>query len=142
MEDQHAGKPVLNSPKTNNLTAEDYRRLEEESGISPDLVDIAGIRRVDSYEGALIVGREKECFRGKYSGLYFEYRSPYTTGDRGGRLRRDCPEYEVDSNGDLRERNKYLGAPGQSNKLYHTPGQTYEQLQDSTLPLIIAEGEK
>ena len=64
-------------------------------------------------------------------------------------LREDCgrngcgylPTIEY-KDGKPREKNKYLSPPGEGNKLYFVPGTVPEWLLDSTLPVVITEGEK
>src|SRR5947209_13897694 len=83
----------------NGLTDVDLAKLHNESWIDSGTAIAAGIERVDSFEGARRIGREPEGSSGKYSGLYFAYTSPFTLGDRGGRLRRDYPDYKVSADG-------------------------------------------
>jgi hypothetical protein len=63
-------------------------------------------------------------------------------GERGGRLRRDTPDYEYDDEGQAKECKKYLTAPGERNMPYFTPSTTMAELQNTDLPLVFAEGEK
>ena len=57
------------------------------------------------------------------------------------RLRRDQPDLEYDSAGNLKPRQKYLSPPGRSNMLYFVPGLDPAFLPDTSLPLVITEGE-
>jgi hypothetical protein len=120
-----------------NLTSADLAKLAA-SGISPELEKRAQLRRVDSAEGARLVGRNGSD---DYSGLIFPYIWPGETGPREYRLRRDRPEIEY-KDGKPHERNKYLTAPGRGNLLYLVPGTVPEWLADPSLPVAIAEGEK
>src|SRR5262249_6620082 len=57
------------------------------------------------------------------------------------RLRRDEPDLEYDSAGNLKPRQKYLSPPGRSNMLYLVPGTDPSFLRDPAIPLVITEGE-
>jgi hypothetical protein len=121
-----------------NLTSADYTKLAA-SGIPHELAQQAQLRRVDSQEGAAIVGRNGS---GDYEGLIFPYIWPRERGPREYRLRRDHPEFEHDKDGKPKERGKYLSAPGAGNKLYFVPGTAPEFLSNATLQVIMTEGEK
>ena len=122
----------------NGLTESDYRMLEQ-SWIPRQLADDAGIRRVSSVEGAEAVC----CNRpGNYAGLLFPYVWPGETRAREHRLRRDRPEMEHKTDGSLRERQKYLCAPGGRNRLYFPCGIKPEMLGNASLSIVITEGEK
>src|SRR5262249_41019610 len=54
---------------------------------------------------------------------------------------RDQPDYEYDSAGSLKPKQKYLSPPGRSNMLYVVPGVGRLLLADLELPIIITEGE-
>jgi hypothetical protein len=56
-------------------------------------------------------------------------------------LRRDQPDLEYDSAGNLKQRQKYLSPPGRSNLLYLAPGVSQLLLRDVSLPIMITEGE-
>jgi len=120
------------------VTAEDLTRLAA-CGISADGAARAMLRRVTSTQGAAIVGRNGT---GDYAGIIFPYVSPGTEDVREYRLRRDHPELEYDASGKPKERDKYLSPPGRGNMLYFVPGTPPEFLADTTLPLVITEGEK
>ena len=70
------------------LTDQDYRMLAR-SWISQELADAAGIKRVSSFEGGQIIGRNGSA---NYAGLIFPYVWPGETNARDFRLRRDSPE--------------------------------------------------
>jgi putative DNA primase/helicase len=120
------------------LTDQDYRMLAR-SWISQELADAAGIKRVSSFEGGQIIGRNGS---GNYAGLIFPYVWPGETNARDFRLRRDSPELEHKSDGTTKERQKYLGAPGRSNLLYFPCGVDPSFLNDCRIPVIVVEGEK
>jgi len=122
----------------NGLTEADYRMFEL-SWITRQIADDAMIRRVSSSEGAELVCCKNS---GNYAGLVFSYVWPVDTHVRDYRLRRDCPEMERKPDGSLREKRKYLSAPGGRNKLYFPCGIKPEALLDISLPIVIAEGEK
>jgi len=56
-------------------------------------------------------------------------------------LRRDHPDLEYDSAGNLKPRQKYLSPPGRSNMLYIMPGTEPGLLRDVNTPVVITEGE-
>lgn len=120
------------------LTESDIAKLQA-SFISPELARQAGIFRVDSATGAWLMGR----YDGDdYSGIVFPYFLPDEPLPREYRLRRDHPDLEQKSDGTIKEQKKYLSPPGRSNMLYFAPGIRSEWLSDTSLPIIITEGEK
>ncbi|MBM3790901.1 MAG: DUF3854 domain-containing protein [Acidobacteria bacterium] len=121
------------------LTDADYRKLEKESWITRELANAAGIFRVTSQQGADIVVRKNTK---DYSGIVFPYTEPGTGRIRGYRLRRDNPKYEYRPDGTRKEIDKYLTAPGDSNRLYFPPSVSSALLADTTVPVVIPEGEK
>src|SRR5689334_840158 len=60
---------------------------------------------------------------------------------REHRLRRDHPDLESDSAGNLKPRQKYLSPPGRSNMLYVVPGIDPGLLHDRNIPVVVTEGE-
>lgn len=134
-------KEVENRPKTvadKSLTQEDIDNLSS-SWITPELAQRAGLFRVDHLEGAETVGRSKSS--GIYSGIVFPNIWPGETKAREYRLRRDFPDIEY-KNTQPRPKAKYLSPPGRGNLLYFVPGTKAEVLKDTTLPIVITEGEK
>jgi len=123
---------------TKELTDRDITLLSA-SFISEGLARSAKIFRVDSHDGALIVGRNGHA---DYAGMVFPYYLPGTTSPREYRLRRDNPDLEQDANGQIKKKGKYLSPPGKSNLLYFVPMTAVEWLSDINLPLCITEGEK
>lgn len=121
------------------LTDEDFDSLAK-SYITPELAEQAKLFRVDSFEGARIVGREGRS--GDYAGIVFTYYLPGSEQPREYRLRRDRPEYQQQPDGSLKEERKYLSPPTSRNRAYFVPGTPPEWLQDSALPVAIVEGEK
>lgn len=121
------------------LTANDLAALHK-SYITPDLAKQAGIFRVDSHEGAALVGRNG---RGDYSGIVFPYLWPGDGKLREYRLRRDHPDLEQQPDGlPPQEKAKYLSPPGRGNKLYFPPNIDPADLAHVELPIVIVEGEK
>ena len=120
------------------LTEKDRQKLAE-CYITPDLAERAGIRRVTSAEGSEIVGRN-----GKpgYEGLIFPYFSPGETEPREYRLRRDHPELERRADGTTKWKNKYMSPPGRGNLIYFPPDIPPGLLEDTEVPVHIAEGQK
>jgi hypothetical protein len=97
--------------------------MERETGIEPATSEL--------------VGRKG----GNYAGIAIPYFLPGSNTVREYRLRRDHPDIEIDSHGQVKPKQKYLSPPGRGNMLYFTPGITDAQLRDTALPLIITEGE-
>jgi hypothetical protein len=107
--------------------------------IPPELAQQMRLRRVISEEGATILDRRPSS--GHYEGLLIPNISPGESSPRGYRIRRDRPEIEVKSDGIHKEKNKYLSARGDRNQLYYVPGTDQSWLADSTLPIVLTEGE-
>jgi hypothetical protein len=123
------------------LTAEDLAHLAA-SWITEELANQAGIFRVESYQGAELVGRKDgTAGQGKYSGIIFPNIAPGSSSPREYRLKRDNPDYET-KNGETRAKNKYLSPPGARNQLYFVPGTSLDDLANTHLPVVITEGEK
>src|SRR5436309_1986222 len=120
------------------LTDADLRLLSA-SFISPELAQSAGLFRVASYDGGLIVGRNGNA---DYSGIVFTYSLPGNPHPRDYRLRRDYPDLEQKSDGTIKEKAKYLSPPGRSNLLYFVPMTNPDWLADRSLPICLTEGEK
>jgi hypothetical protein len=119
-----------------SLTASDYAALEAR-WIDRELANRAKLRRVDSLTGGDIIGRKG----GDYAGIVIPYFLPGSDLVREYRLRRDHPEMEYDRSGALRPRQKYLSPPGRSNMLYLAPDVSQSLLCDSSLPVVVTEGE-
>jgi hypothetical protein len=124
------GEPV-------NLTIADFAKLAS-SGISAELAAQALLRRVDSSEGAALVGRNGS---GDYAGIVFPNVMPGESRPRENRLRLDHPPIEY-KDGQPKERGKYLSPPGRGNLLYFVPCTAPEWLSDTDLPIVITEGQK
>jgi len=123
-------------PLGSGLTAADYAALEAR-WIDRSLADLAGVRRVDSLTGGEIVGRRS----GNYAGIIIPYFRPGEAEVREYRLRRDQPDLEYDSAGNCKARQKYLSPPGRSNMLYLVAGTDPLLLRDTSIPIVITEGE-
>lgn len=121
-----------------DITAQDQATLRQ-SYITPDLARQARIFRVDSLEGAELVGRNGG---GNYAGLVFPNIWPGEPRPREYRLRRDRPDLERKPDGTLKEKAKYLSPPGRANLFYIPPGTPPEYLSDVTIPAVFTEGEK
>ncbi|HEV7376814.1 MAG TPA: DUF3854 domain-containing protein [Pyrinomonadaceae bacterium] len=121
-----------------SLTNSDLRLLSA-SFISPELAQSAGIFRVDSCDGGLLVGRNGNA---DYAGLIFPYFLPGNASPREYRLRRDNPDLERKPDGTIKEKAKYLSPPGRGNLLYFVPMTDPDWLTDTNLPVCITEGEK
>jgi hypothetical protein len=118
-----------------SLTQRDLEDLAARSWITAELAELAGLWRVDDAGGRELVGSKR---REDHAGIVFPYTLPGEGRPCSHRLRRDNPP--VDEQG--KEKDKYLGAPGQGNRLYFPPGLTTEELQDPSIPLVLCEGEK
>lgn len=125
------------------LTPQDLKNLMD-SFITPDIAEAAGIVRVNSLDGAAMVGRlnKKGVPSIDCAGLSFEYRLPEEITARQHRLRRDNPELEQLPDGTTKERDKYLSAPGARNFLYFTPSTQKDWLKEDSIRIVISEGEK
>ena len=131
------GTPSATSRRIgSDLTTADYSALEAR-WIDRGLADRAGLRRVDSLTGGEIVGRKS----GNYAGIVIPYFRPGEFHVREYRLRRDQPDLEYDSAGNLKPRQKYLSPQGRSNMLYVVPGIDPLFLRDTNIPIVITEGE-
>lgn len=110
------------------------------SYITPAVTQAAGLYRVDSYDGAQLVGQltKKNAPKKDCSGIVFPYRYPEDASVREVRLRRDNPEQ--DTNG--KEIGKYLAPPGAANKFYFTPSARKAGQTDNAIPVAFVEGEK
>ena len=128
--------PSASGTVGSDLTAADYAALESR-WIDRALADRAGLRRVDSLTGGEVIGRKS----GNYAGIIIPYHHPGSDHIRDYRLRRDQPDLEYDSAGNLKQRQKYLSPPGRSNMLYLVPGVSQVLLRDASLPIMITEGE-
>ena len=124
--------PVIGS----DLTLADYAELEAR-WIDRTLALDAGLRRVDSLTGGDIVGRKN----GNYAGIVIPYFYPGSDQAREYRLRRDHPDLECDSAGNLKPRQKYLSPPGRCNMLYVVPVVDPGLLRDANVPVVVTEGE-
>lgn len=127
------------NPLGGPLTERDYHKLETESWIPKNIADEAGIFRVNSRQGADVVGRKDNS---DYSGIVFPYHLPGESQIREYRLRRDNPDLERQSDGTTKEKAKYLSPPGRGSMLYFAPDASPEMLADINLPIIICEGAK
>ena len=121
-----------------SLTPADLDALAR-CGISTELAQQALLRRVDSFSGAELVGRNG---RGDYGGIIFPYIWPGEDDVREYRLRRDHPDLEQAEGGRFKEKNKYLWPPGRGNLLYLPPNIVPEWLTDLSLSVVFTEGEK
>ena len=123
-------------PVGSDLTESDYAALEAR-WIDRAVADRARLRRVDSLTSAQVVGRRS----GNYAGILIPYFHPGSDRVREYRLRRDQPDYEYDSAGSLKPKQKYLSPPGRCNMLYIVPGVDRSLLANRELPIVITEGE-
>jgi hypothetical protein len=120
------------------LTAADYASLET-SWITRDVADHSMLRRVDAQRGREIIGQKgsRDC-----SGILIPNYWPGETRPRSYTVRRDNPEYRTDKDGNVKPDRKYMAEVGRSNLFYIPPGITPEQLQDTSIPILMLEGHK
>jgi predicted P-loop ATPase len=119
-----------------DLTAIDLAKLAAR-WITPELAELAGIRRVDSVTGCSMFNRKRDM-----AGLIIPNVFPGTQHVRDYRLRLDHPDFEIDVKGNKRESGmKYIGPTDRPPLIYFPTGITPEMLTDVTLPVIITEGE-
>jgi replicative DNA helicase len=125
-----------------NLTNHDLQKLAR-SYITPALAEAARIARVDSLEGAALVGRRASNGQ-DFSGLTFPYVWPGEQHVHLTRLRRDKPDFEAQPDGTTKERNKYLSPPGSFGRgtFYFPPDTPAGWLRDTSIPITFTEGEK
>lgn len=128
------------NPATLKISKSDLAKFSG-SYITPEIVVAAQIRRVDSAEGAKLVGRQARNGH-NYAGLVFPYIWPGETRPREVRLRRDQPDLEQQPDGTAKEKAKYLSPPGRANLLYFPPDTSPESLTDADGSITITEGEK
>ena len=119
-----------------DLTDADYANLARR-WIDKQLADAAGIRRVDSNTGGLLMGRRDH---GLYDGLAIPYFLPGEVRIREWRLRRDHPDIEYKDD-KPKERGKYLSPPGRKNMIYFVPGVAHDLVKAVATPVIVTEGE-
>jgi predicted P-loop ATPase len=120
------------------LSEADYAALEAR-WISREEADAAFLRRVNSIDGSLLVGKEGRV--GDYSGIVIPYCWPGEPHVRTERIRRDHPDIEADHTGGMSQRRKYMGPPGRGNMLYLPPNLDPIHLADIGIPLVMVEGE-
>jgi hypothetical protein len=120
------------------LTERDYEWLAV-SWITRELADLAMLRRVDTMDGRDAIGHhgKRDC-----AGLIFPYYLAEASHPHCNRLRPDIPDWKQGKDGTLKPEGKYLSEPGAANRLYFPPGVRLAQLADSSVPIVIVEGEK
>jgi Protein of unknown function (DUF3987)/Domain of unknown function (DUF3854) len=121
-----------------SLTPNDLAALERDSWIDAATADAWGLYRVDTVEGAALVGRTD---REDYSGIVFPVYGPGERKPKEYFLRRDHPPLEA-KNGTVKQKQKYLAPPGRGNRLLFGPGESAEALTDTALPILLVEGLK
>ena len=106
--------------------------------ISREIAHAAMLRRVGAHEGREVVGQKgsRDC-----AGLLLPNYWPGESNPRSYRIRRDNPDW-IQAGGKLKANAKYLGAPGEGNRLYIPPGVTPEQFANTQIPIALVEGEK
>ena len=112
--------------------------FEKLAGISRQRAIESCIFRVSSDAGGLLIGRSGTQ---NMAGIAFSNILPGERKPRAFRLRRDIPDYRW-SGGKLKEEGKYLSEPRARNLLYFAPGTDPTMLADSSLDIVLTEGEK
>ena len=130
--DDHPAPPNLVGTE---LSATDLAALESR-WVDRPLAESAFLRRVDSWTGAQLVGRKG----GDYAGIAIPYFAPGDRHVREYRLRRDHPDLEADSGGQLKVKQKYLSPQAEEHAL-PAARLRCRAAGNSELPLIITEGE-
>lgn len=120
---------------TMSLTGPDYQALSSR-WIDLPTAEIANIQRIDHLTGREYTGNQAKDL----AGLWIPYFEPGNGIIIGGRVRRDHPEIKVKPDGSKKEDNKYINAPG-FRHIYVPPGVSKIDLANTTLPVVIAEGE-
>ena len=119
------------------LTEDDHHSLAAR-WITHEIADAAGFRRVDSNLGREMFSRK----RGDLAGIIIPNVAPRDAGHiREYRERLDNPDLEYRADGTVREINKYIHPSGRANLIYFPPGALLALLEDSTIPVIVTEGE-
>ncbi|MGC4097346.1 MAG: AAA family ATPase [Nitrospira sp.] len=121
------------------LTPADLLKLETESWIDQSTAEQFGLRRVDTFEGAELVGqRAKE----DHAGIVFHGFWPGDDAPRVRTLRRDNPSLEKNSEGILKPIRKYLNEPGRGNRISFGPNESPNVLKDVRVTFWMTEGPK
>ena len=115
------------------LSEFEYRDLDTR-WINRNWAQTAGLRKVDNFTGRDLVGGRK----GDYSGTSIPYYQPGSTEIVTYRLRRANPEIDARTGKPL---GKYISAPSDRNHIYFPPLCEPEYLTDTSLPILITEGE-
>lgn len=129
----------INGNKNGGLTASDYDNFSR-SFITPEIVEAAGIYRVNDEQGAEILCRKRQAGK-DYSGLVFPYRNDLTGDVLEYEIRRDNPDKET-VNGREKIKGKYLRPNKSKSFLYFVPKTNPEHLKDAFTMFIISEGAK
>jgi hypothetical protein len=100
--------------------------------IEGELADAALLRRVDDREGGEVLARNSTA---SYSGILIPYFLPGGEHPITYRIRRDHPEMEGG-----KPKGKYMAPPGE-NRIYFPRGIDPAWLDDTSIPVVITEGE-
>nr|AUN37284.1 putative ATP-binding protein [uncultured bacterium] len=122
------------------LTPADLRKLAD-GFITPELAAAAGLYRVDDEAGAESVGQKRGGGR-EFAGIIFPYTNPKTGIVCKRRLRRDQGELIRQADGSTKEEGKYLGFAGEPNRIYYAPAILPAELTNTSIPVLVHEGEK
>jgi hypothetical protein len=123
---------------TKDLNISDYIALNDESWVDRKTIEAWRIYRVNSADGATLIGRDHSE---DYAGIVFPVYWPGDPYPKEYFLRRDHPTMEA-HNGTLKAKQKYLAPPGRGNRLLFGPGELVGALADTKLPILLVEGLK
>jgi len=119
------------NPWGTSLNSDDYKALSAR-WIDRQSADTAMLSRVTHLDGRdLLGGRRGDC-----AGVLIPYFLPGETRPHVYRVRRDNPEVEGG-----KPKGKYLAPPGDGNRIYFPPGIMPESLADTSLDIVMTEGE-
>ena len=121
------------------LSMTDLNALERESWIDAATAEAFGLYRVNSTEGAALVGRTD---REDYEGIVFPIYWPGEARPKEYFLRREHPPLEQRSDGTQKAIRRYMAPPGRRNRLVFGPDESAEVLADPAVPLVLVEGLK
>lgn len=126
-----------------NLTQSDIDRFARE-GITRETLVKARVWRVDSFEGAELVGQvtKKGAPKMNCAAIVFPYFYIGSTDVRDVTLRLDNPKMEMQADGTYKEERKYLNPIGSKNKFYFTPTTQIAWSADVAVPVVFVEGIK
>lgn len=122
------------------LTPSDRQKLNADSWIDAATAQAFGLYRVDTFEGADLVGGDPN--KEDYTGVVFSGYRPGESQPRTQFLRRDNPTMEKNKDGVLKAKGKYVVAKGERNKISTGPDESVQVLTDAQITAVFTEGAK